>query len=72
MNKSVRRLLIIVGVLVSAVLVISVAVYFTVGRSQAQSPLPNPNGYDDLAQAARIVSRRFERATSKGSMASIS
>ena len=54
MPKNVRRRLFAVGV-VTALLGAGVVVLLSFGRTSAPSPLPNPNGYDDLLKAGQAV-----------------
>src|SRR6266851_3487782 len=57
MRRNVRRLLFVLGV-VTALLVGGVVVVLSFGRTPPASPLPNPNGYDDLLKAGRVVTMK--------------
>jgi hypothetical protein len=43
----------------AAVAVLAVLLAFTLGRSPARLPLPNPNGYDDFLKASEVVTGNF-------------
>ena len=61
MRKSFRPRLLLLGA-VAVLFAVGVLVLF-LGRTPPPSPLPNPNGYDDLLKAARAVSEEITAVT---------
>ena len=57
MTKSIRRLLFVMGGVATALLGAGVVV-LSVGRTP-ESPLPNPNGYDDFLKAGHTVTGKL-------------
>ena len=50
-------------ILVVTAVLVAIVVVLSVGRIGAPSVLPNPNGYDDLLKASRVVAGKIDNAS---------
>ncbi len=65
MSRTLRRLLLLMGAGVSALLAAWALLFLAVGRTTPSSSLPNPNGYDDLLKAAQTVTRQTDNLSER-------
>lgn len=61
MTRKLRRLLLLMAVVASGLLAAGVGLVLSLGRTTQSTPLPNPNGYDDLLKAGRSVTWNFDQ-----------